>query len=216
MSPIVREKPIPGHHSRFGGWIKRACGSAAVEWGGPEMQLDAIYTVVDSWNWRWRHALRLGVGFRTSQCFRFLSNSKTSDLPICGSANGLTAMSTRRHGSGRLISGPGGVQALVPNALPPSIDFSPALLRALSDADRLIGQPAWRVRVHPGWMRSRLAPLAVMLDEDTGISGSAISCLGPPVSAYNTLNDMGLDRSSSRGCACSTASWTTDLSCQKG
>ena len=36
----------------------------------------------------------------------------------------------------------GGYEAYVPNPLPPDIQFSPALLRSLSDADRLIGKLA--------------------------------------------------------------------------
>ncbi len=36
----------------------------------------------------------------------------------------------------------GGYEAFVPNPLPPDIDFPPAILRALSDADRLIGKLA--------------------------------------------------------------------------
>ncbi|MCK4415221.1 MAG: hypothetical protein KAY32_16940 [Candidatus Eisenbacteria sp.] len=58
-------------------------------------------------------------------------------------------MSTTRHGSGRLVSGAGGVQAFVPDPLAPAIDFSPALLRGLSDADRLIGQLAGEGRSLP-------------------------------------------------------------------
>jgi Fic family protein len=44
------------------------------------------------------------------------------------------------HGSGRLVKCPGDYHAYVPNPLAPDIEFAPALLRSLSDADRLIGQ----------------------------------------------------------------------------
>ena len=46
------------------------------------------------------------------------------------------------HGSGRLVRCSGGYQAYVPDPLPPDLEFSPALLRSLSDADRLIGKLA--------------------------------------------------------------------------
>ena len=46
------------------------------------------------------------------------------------------------HGSGRLVECTGDYTAFVPDALPPDIEFSPDLLRSLSDADRLIGQLA--------------------------------------------------------------------------
>ncbi|MFC1498858.1 Fic family protein [Verrucomicrobiota bacterium] len=51
-------------------------------------------------------------------------------------------MKSRSYGSGRLVQSTGGYEAFVPNPLPPDIDFSPVLLRALSDADRLIGKLA--------------------------------------------------------------------------
>ncbi len=47
---------------------------------------------------------------------------------------------TRR--SGRLIRCSGGYEAYVPNPLPPDIEFSPSLLRSLSDADLLVGKLA--------------------------------------------------------------------------
>ena len=47
-----------------------------------------------------------------------------------------------RHGSGRLVRCPGGYEAYVPNPLPPEMEFSPSLLRSLSDADRMIGKLA--------------------------------------------------------------------------
>lgn len=51
-------------------------------------------------------------------------------------------MSGREYGSGRLVKCAGGYEAYVPNPLPPSIELKPALLRSLSDADRLIGKLA--------------------------------------------------------------------------
>ncbi len=48
----------------------------------------------------------------------------------------------RNHGSGRLVKCSGGYEAHVPDPLPPDIQFTPSLLRSLSDADRLIGQLA--------------------------------------------------------------------------
>ena len=62
---------------------------------------------------------------------------------------GWTIMKSRNHGSGRLVECPGGYEAFVPNPLPPDIDFSPAILRALSDADRLIGKLAGEGRSLP-------------------------------------------------------------------
>lgn len=41
---------------------------------------------------------------------------------------------------------PGGYEAFIPNPLPPDIDFSPTILRSLSDADRLIGKLAGEER----------------------------------------------------------------------
>lgn len=51
-------------------------------------------------------------------------------------------MQSRKHGSGRVMRCAGGYEAYVPDPLPPNLTFSPAILRALSDADRLIGQLA--------------------------------------------------------------------------
>ena len=51
-------------------------------------------------------------------------------------------MRSRKHGSGRLIECQGGYEAYVPDPLPPTLEFSPKLLRSLSDADRLIGELA--------------------------------------------------------------------------
>ncbi len=44
--------------------------------------------------------------------------------------------------SGRSIRTPQGYTAFVPNPLPPTLEWTPVLTRALSDADRLIGQLA--------------------------------------------------------------------------
>lgn len=40
---------------------------------------------------------------------------------------------------GRLIRQPGGYSAFLPNPLPPSLEWTPALVRVLSDADRAVG-----------------------------------------------------------------------------
>jgi len=46
----------------------------------------------------------------------------------------------RQHG--RIIRVPAGYSAYVPGPLPPALDYTPALVRALSDADRAIGRLA--------------------------------------------------------------------------
>jgi len=51
-------------------------------------------------------------------------------------------MQGKKHGSGKLVQCSTGYQAYIPNPLPPDIEFSPALLRSLSDADRMIGKLA--------------------------------------------------------------------------
>lgn len=43
---------------------------------------------------------------------------------------------------GRIIRQPTGYKAFIPNPLPPKLDWTPELLRSLSDADRLLGQLA--------------------------------------------------------------------------
>ncbi len=48
----------------------------------------------------------------------------------------------KKHGAGKLVRCSGGHQAFVPDPLPPQLQFTPRLLRSLSDADRLIGQLA--------------------------------------------------------------------------
>jgi len=53
----------------------------------------------------------------------------------------MAIMRGKKHGSGRLIAC-GGYEAYVPDPLPPDIQFSPTMLRSLSDADRLIGKLA--------------------------------------------------------------------------
>lgn len=50
-------------------------------------------------------------------------------------------MKAKRHGSGRLVECLE-YEAYVPDPLPPRLDFSPRLMRSLSDADRLIGKLA--------------------------------------------------------------------------
>ncbi len=44
--------------------------------------------------------------------------------------------------AGRLVPRPGGYSAFIPNPLPPRLEWTPALARALSDADRRIGRLA--------------------------------------------------------------------------
>jgi len=57
---------------------------------------------------------------------------------------------TRRHDiPGKYLSSTGGVRAFVPDPLPPRVDITAALLRSLSDADRLIGQLAGEGRTLP-------------------------------------------------------------------
>lgn len=46
----------------------------------------------------------------------------------------------RRHG--RVVRAPGGYSAYVPDPLPPALDYTPQVVRALSDADRAIGRLA--------------------------------------------------------------------------
>lgn len=58
-------------------------------------------------------------------------------------------MQSRSHGSGRLIKCPGGYEAFVPNALPPEVEMTPRLVRAMSEADRLVGQLAGEGRSLP-------------------------------------------------------------------
>jgi len=47
-----------------------------------------------------------------------------------------------RRSPGKTIRSPGGYQAFVPDPLPPEIKWTPNLVRALSDADRLVGRLA--------------------------------------------------------------------------
>jgi len=58
-------------------------------------------------------------------------------------------MHGKAHGSGQLVQCPGGHEAFVPHPLPPEVEISPRLIRALSDADRLIGQLAGEGRSLP-------------------------------------------------------------------
>lgn len=58
-------------------------------------------------------------------------------------------MKSRKHGSGKMVQCSGGYEAFVPDPLPPKIDLPPRLVRALSDADRLIGQLAGEGRSLP-------------------------------------------------------------------
>lgn len=58
-------------------------------------------------------------------------------------------MEMRKHGSGTLVKCSGNYEAFIPDPLPPEIEFTPGLLRSLSDADRLIGQLAGEGRTLP-------------------------------------------------------------------
>ena len=51
-------------------------------------------------------------------------------------------MKARPQGAGKIVRHPSGYAAFIPHPLPPEIAWRPRLLRALSDADRLIGQLA--------------------------------------------------------------------------
>ena len=63
--------------------------------------------------------------------------------------------------SGRLVHCPTGYDAFVPASLPPEIGWTPKLLRALSDADRLIGQLAGAGHVaHRSDVHSSRSPAA--------------------------------------------------------
>jgi Fic family protein len=44
--------------------------------------------------------------------------------------------------AGRIVKGPGGYSAFIPDPLPPKLEWTPSLVRALSDADRRIGRLA--------------------------------------------------------------------------
>ncbi|MBL7218530.1 MAG: Fic family protein [Phycisphaerae bacterium] len=74
-------------------------------------------------------------------------------------------MQSRLHSSGKLVKCPGGYEAFVPNPLPPEIEMTPRLLRALSEADRLVGQLAGEGRSLPNphlLMRSFVTQEAVL------------------------------------------------------
>jgi len=58
-------------------------------------------------------------------------------------------MRHRKQGSGTLVECSGGYQAFIPDPLPPALEYSPSLLRSLSDADRLIGKLAGEGRGLP-------------------------------------------------------------------
>lgn len=51
-------------------------------------------------------------------------------------------MSNNKNRPGRLVYCQGDYKAFLPDALPPEIEWTPALVRSLSDADRLVGQLA--------------------------------------------------------------------------
>ena len=55
----------------------------------------------------------------------------------------------RRHGSGRLVGSSAGHNAFIPDPLPPRIDLGPQLVRALSEADLLVGRLSGEGRTLP-------------------------------------------------------------------
>jgi len=74
-------------------------------------------------------------------------------------------MQSRPHSSGKLVKCPGGYEAFVPNPLPPEIEMTPRLVRALSEADRFVGQLAGEGRNLPNphlLMRSFVTQEAVL------------------------------------------------------
>ena len=81
--------------------------------------------------------------------FRNSAISKIVNLLVFTADDTLMGMRSREHGSGRLVQCPGGYEAYVPGPLPPEVTWTPALTRALSDADRLIGQLAGEGRSLP-------------------------------------------------------------------
>jgi len=77
----------------------------------------------------------------------------------------LKVMQGRQHGFGGLVKCPGGYEALVPDPLPPEVELTPRLLRAMSEADRLVGQLAGEGRSLPNphlLMRPFVAQEAVL------------------------------------------------------
>lgn len=58
-------------------------------------------------------------------------------------------MRRTQYGSGTMVECAGGYEAFIPRPLPPHLDFTPRLLRSLSDADRLIGRLAGEGRALP-------------------------------------------------------------------
>lgn len=71
------------------------------------------------------------------------------DLLVFAADDTLMGMRSRKHGSGSLVRCSGGYEAYVPDPLPPEVTWTPPLTRALSDADRLIGQLAGEGRSLP-------------------------------------------------------------------
>ena len=73
----------------------------------------------------------------------------TRRLEWCIPKRAAMGMQSRLHGSGKLVKCPGGYEAFVPNPLPPEVEMTPRLVRAMSEADRLVGQLAGEGRSLP-------------------------------------------------------------------
>src|SRR5439155_18591782 len=71
--------------------------------------------------------------------FRFDKIPKITAGPIFATETGAPKMP---KASGRLVRCAAGYTAFVPNPLPPRLDWTPRLVHALSDADRLVGRLA--------------------------------------------------------------------------
>ena len=74
-------------------------------------------------------------------------------------------MKSRPHGAGKLVQCPGGYEAFIPNPLPPGVELTQRLIRAMSEADRLVGQLAGEGRSLPNphlLMRPFVAQEAVL------------------------------------------------------
>ena len=120
-------------------------------------------------------------------------------------------MKIRSHGSGKLINCPRGYEAFLPNALPPEITWTAALTRALSDADRLLGQLAGEGRSLPNphllmrpfisreaVLSSRIegtqATLGELLATDAGVAVKRSPCDLKEVGNYVVALEYGIQR----------------------
>ncbi len=123
-------------------------------------------------------------------------------------------MNGRQQGSGRTVICPGGYEAYVPDPLPPEIELTPALLRSLSDADRLLGKLAGEGRAlrnphllmrpfikQEAVLSSRIegtqATLGELLASDAGATVSRSPADLREVANYVTALEYGIGRLSS-------------------